>query len=211
MIFATRADRFRRACRSRQAEACGSRCRRNVRSFRTRSITLRWTLRFCKRLSIVASKTAANRPCSSRWTRTFAFAPTRWGWSPRRTKTCASKPSGSTRESKTSASTEKTSTIFSKKAGSVSRLHKQMGFHANVCVLLRDRESPSHTALGRYDVVKREVIALRTPREGIIGVRPRNKEQSFAIDLLLDESVRIVTLVGKAGTGKTRFWPSRRV
>jgi PhoH-like ATPase len=75
--------------------------------------------------------------------------------------------------------------------------------HANICMLLRARDNPSHTALGRYDITRREVIALRTPREGIIGVRPRNKEQSFAIDLLLDESVRIVTLVGKAGTGKT--------
>jgi PhoH-like ATPase len=74
---------------------------------------------------------------------------------------------------------------------------------ANLCVLLRDRTNPSHTALGRYDVTKREVIALRTPREGVMGVRPRNKEQSYAIDLLLDESVRLVTLVGKAGTGKT--------
>jgi PhoH-like ATPase len=36
-----------------------------------------------------------------------------------------------------------------------------------------------------------------------MGVRPRNKEQSFAIDLLLDENIRLVTLVGKAGTGKT--------
>jgi len=36
-----------------------------------------------------------------------------------------------------------------------------------------------------------------------MGVRPRNKEQSFAIDILLDESIRLVTLVGKAGTGKT--------
>jgi PhoH-like ATPase len=73
----------------------------------------------------------------------------------------------------------------------------------NLCVLLRDREAPSHTALGRQDATRREVIALRTPREGVMGVRPRNKEQSFAIDLLLDESIRLVTLVGKAGTGKT--------
>ena len=62
---------------------------------------------------------------------------------------------------------------------------------------------PSHTALGRWDATKREVMALRTPREGLMGVRPRNKEQSFAIDLLLDENIRLVTLVGKAGTGKT--------
>jgi PhoH-like ATPase len=76
-------------------------------------------------------------------------------------------------------------------------------FLANACVLLRDRTNPSHTALGRYDLTKKEVLALRTPREGVMGVRPRNKEQSYAIDLLLDENIRLVTLVGKAGTGKT--------
>lgn len=73
----------------------------------------------------------------------------------------------------------------------------------NVCVMLRDRASASHTALGRYDAGKKQIVALKTPREGIMGVRPRNKEQSFAMDLLLDESIRLVTLVGKAGTGKT--------
>jgi len=73
----------------------------------------------------------------------------------------------------------------------------------NTCVLMRDRTNPSHTALGRYDAPRRAVIALRVPREGVMGVRPRNKEQSFAFDLLLDESIRLVTLVGKAGTGKT--------
>lgn len=73
----------------------------------------------------------------------------------------------------------------------------------NLCILLRDRANPSHTALGRYDGAKREIIALRTPREGVVGIRPRNKEQSHALDLLLDESIRLVTLVGKAGTGKT--------
>jgi PhoH-like ATPase len=73
----------------------------------------------------------------------------------------------------------------------------------NTCVLMRDRSNPSHTALGRYDAGKRAITALRVPREGVMTVRPRNKEQSFALDLLLDESIRLVTLVGKAGTGKT--------
>jgi PhoH-like ATPase len=73
----------------------------------------------------------------------------------------------------------------------------------NTCLLLRDRTNPSHTALGRYDATRRTVTALRVPRDGVMGVRPRNKEQSFAFDLLLDESIRLVTLVGKAGTGKT--------
>lgn len=74
---------------------------------------------------------------------------------------------------------------------------------ANLCVLLRDRANPSHTALGRYDAGRREIVGLRTPREGLLGIRPRNKEQSHALDLLLDENIRLVTLVGKAGTGKT--------
>jgi PhoH-like ATPase len=73
----------------------------------------------------------------------------------------------------------------------------------NTCLMLRDRTNVSHTALGRYDAAKRAIVGLRVPRDGIMGVRPRNKEQSFAIDLLLDESIRLVTLVGKAGTGKT--------
>jgi PhoH-like ATPase len=73
----------------------------------------------------------------------------------------------------------------------------------NVCILLRDRANPSHTALGRYDGARKEVIALRVPRDGVMGVRPRNKEQSYALDLLLDENIRLVTLIGKAGTGKT--------
>jgi PhoH-like ATPase len=76
-------------------------------------------------------------------------------------------------------------------------------FHPNTCVLIRDQKNPSHTALARFDGAKKELVALRTPREGVMGVRPRNKEQSFALDLLLDESIRLVTLVGKAGTGKT--------
>jgi PhoH-like ATPase len=75
--------------------------------------------------------------------------------------------------------------------------------HANACVMLRDASAPSHTALGRYDIARGEIVALRVGREGVMGVRPRNKEQAFALDLLLDDTVRLITLIGKAGTGKT--------
>src|SRR5277367_4448418 len=54
----------------------------------------------------------------------------------------------------------------------------------NTCVLMRDRSNPSHTALGRYDATKKVIIALRVPRDGAMGVRPRNKAQVFALDLL---------------------------
>ncbi|HEX9620918.1 MAG TPA: PhoH family protein [Polyangiaceae bacterium] len=75
--------------------------------------------------------------------------------------------------------------------------------HSNLCVLLRDESARPKTGLGRYREEGHLVQALRVPREGVMGIRPRNKEQSFALDLLLDDSVRLVTLMGKAGTGKT--------
>jgi PhoH-like ATPase len=42
---------------------------------------------------------------------------------------------------------------------------------------------------------------LRVPEPW--GLRPRSKEQQFALDLLLDPEVRVVALDGMAGTGKT--------
>ncbi len=75
--------------------------------------------------------------------------------------------------------------------------------YPNAAVMLRDAGAPNHTALGRFDGQKGQVTALRVAREGVMGVRPRNKEQTFALDLLLDDTIRLVTLIGKAGTGKT--------
>jgi len=77
------------------------------------------------------------------------------------------------------------------------------GFFANQYLLLRDRENSSHTALGRYDAPNKRVSHIRKLREGVWGIRPRNKEQHYAMDLLLNDDVKLVTLVGKAGTGKT--------
>jgi PhoH-like ATPase len=39
--------------------------------------------------------------------------------------------------------------------------------------------------------------------DDIFGVRPRNKEQSFSIELLMDPSIKLLTLTGRAGCGKT--------
>ncbi len=75
--------------------------------------------------------------------------------------------------------------------------------YANVSVLLRDDSPRPRTALGRFHADKGDIRALKVPRDGVMGIRPRNKEQSFTLDLLLDDAVRLVTVVGKAGTGKT--------
>ena len=49
----------------------------------------------------------------------------------------------------------------------------------------------------------KNLVPLRKLRDGVWGIRPRNKEQHFALDLLLCDDIKLVTLVGKAGTGKT--------
>jgi PhoH-like ATPase len=74
----------------------------------------------------------------------------------------------------------------------------------NQFLTLVDLANPSHTALARYNhALRKAVPLLRGPKEGLWGVHSRNREQQFAIDLLLNEDVQLVTLVGKAGTGKT--------
>jgi PhoH-like ATPase len=77
------------------------------------------------------------------------------------------------------------------------------GFYANQYLLLRDRENASHTALGRFDGPSKKVAPVKKLRDGVWGIRPRNKEQHYALDLLLNDDIKLVTLVGKAGTGKT--------
>lgn len=73
--------------------------------------------------------------------------------------------------------------------------------HPNEYLVLRN--GSSHSALGRYDLARKKVRVLPSLKEDVWGVRPRNKEQHFALDVLLDDSVKLVTLAGKAGTGKT--------
>ena len=74
----------------------------------------------------------------------------------------------------------------------------------NQFVLLKDVANPSHTAMGRLNAAKAKIVPLlRTGKEGVWGVRPRNMEQSYTLDLLLNDDLKIVTIVGKAGTGKT--------
>ncbi|MCA9679291.1 MAG: PhoH family protein [Kofleriaceae bacterium] len=73
---------------------------------------------------------------------------------------------------------------------------------ANEYVLLRD-DASGKSALGRYDKPTAKVVGIKKLRDGVWGIKPRNKEQHYALDLLLNDDVKLVTLVGKAGTGKT--------
>ncbi|MEZ4360803.1 MAG: PhoH family protein [Kofleriaceae bacterium] len=73
--------------------------------------------------------------------------------------------------------------------------------HANEYLLLKDDAGKS--ALGRFDKALGQLTGVKKLRESVWGIRPRNKEQHFALDMLLNDDIKLVTLVGKAGTGKT--------
>ena len=77
-------------------------------------------------------------------------------------------------------------------------------FLPNQDVTLVDNVNPSHTALAMVEGKSNKIIPLVTlPKLGVSRIQPRNREQRFALNLLLQDSIKLVTLVGKAGTGKT--------
>jgi PhoH-like ATPase len=73
----------------------------------------------------------------------------------------------------------------------------------NQFVTLVDRSNETHTALGRFYAADGRIHPLKRMEVAPWGIKPRNREQQFALELLLDDTVQVVTLLGKAGTGKT--------
>lgn len=70
-------------------------------------------------------------------------------------------------------------------------------------VILRADGSTTHTAMARFDGKTNRLKLVGRHKDGVWGIFARNKEQLFALDLLMDDSVQMVTLNGVAGTGKT--------
>ena len=73
----------------------------------------------------------------------------------------------------------------------------------NEYLLLRAQDQASQTVLARTELAQNRVAALPRMKDGVWGIRARNKEQHFALDALVRDDIKLVTLVGKAGTGKT--------
>ena len=75
-------------------------------------------------------------------------------------------------------------------------------FPNEYCTLI-DETNPKKTALTKVDATGKKLIPIVDCREGIWGIKPRNREQHYAFDALLDDRIKLVSLMGKAGTGKT--------
>lgn len=77
------------------------------------------------------------------------------------------------------------------------------GYLANEYCTLLDEANPKKSLLAKVDVSGTRLVSILDSREGVWGIKPRNREQHFAFDALLDDRIKLVTLMGKAGTGKT--------
>lgn len=76
-------------------------------------------------------------------------------------------------------------------------------FFPNQYALLKAEDEETNTVLARADTLGGRLSSLIDSGRGVQGIRPRNKEQYFALDALMDPSIVLVTMMGKAGTGKT--------
>ena len=76
--------------------------------------------------------------------------------------------------------------------------------HWNEFVMLVSSSNEKKTALARFSNYIKPLRHIRDFKNDLMwGVLPRNKEQSFAFDLLFDDEIPLVSLIGKAGSGKT--------
>src|SRR5690606_20829417 len=67
--------------------------------------------------------------------------------------------------------------------------------------LLRDYINPKHTALAKYQDGK--IVSLKFANMRPWDISPRNLEQTFLLEALMDPKIQLVTVSGIAGTGKT--------
>jgi PhoH-like ATPase len=82
-------------------------------------------------------------------------------------------------------------------------LNGEAQYFPNEYCTLVEATNPKRTALTKVDATGKKLVPIIDCREGVWGIKPRNREQHFAFDALLDDRIKLVTLMGKAGTGKT--------
>ncbi|MED1204220.1 PhoH family protein [Heyndrickxia acidicola] len=76
-------------------------------------------------------------------------------------------------------------------------------FYPNQFIIMKNSLGGSSSAIGIVEKTGCFVKKLVYNQESIWGVKPRNVQQTMAMELLLRDDIQLVTMIGKAGTGKT--------
>ena len=77
------------------------------------------------------------------------------------------------------------------------------GLIANQYLILEDENDSNQVVYGAYNAAEKKVRMVENNPDGVWGIFPRNIQQNFALDALLNDDIKLLTLSGGAGTGKT--------
>jgi PhoH-like ATPase len=77
------------------------------------------------------------------------------------------------------------------------------GLHPNQYLMLVSNANEKKSALARFINDATPLRQLASAKARVWGIKPRNKEQSFLLDALMDPTIEVITAIGKAGSGKT--------
>jgi len=82
---------------------------------------------------------------------------------------------------------------------------QKIKLHPNEFVMLVSVENEKKTAIARFTSWNMPLVRLSTMKDDIFswGVKPRNKEQKCGLDLLMNHQIPLVSMIGRAGSGKT--------
>jgi PhoH-like ATPase len=81
---------------------------------------------------------------------------------------------------------------------------RKIKLYPNQFLILISSSNPKKSALARFVLDEKPIEKVRDDYKNLtMGIFPRNKEQKFSYDLLFDDSIKFVSLIGKAGSGKT--------
>lgn len=76
------------------------------------------------------------------------------------------------------------------------------GQFPNEYFIMKDVFNHKNSALGRFSPREGGIVPLISI-DNVFGISPKNAEQRFAVDALMNDEIKMVSLLGKAGTGKT--------
>ena len=79
----------------------------------------------------------------------------------------------------------------------------ELRFHSNQFLIMKDELGSSASGLGIMNNTGTIIKKLLHNYDSIWGIKPRNAQQTMAIELLFRKDIQLVTMIGKAGTGKT--------
>jgi PhoH-like ATPase len=76
-------------------------------------------------------------------------------------------------------------------------------FYPHLFIIMKDSLGSSASAIGMVDRTGKRVRKIIHDPDHVWGIKPRNVQQMMALELLLRDDIPLVTMIGKAGTGKT--------